>query len=130
MTSVRRFAVPAVAALALSIGVAPAAHAKGGDGVEKRGACSASSDWKLKAKHDNGRIEVEFEVDSNRIGQTWNVRLSDNGQQFFAGTRRTVGPSGSFEVRRLTANRTGTDHIVGFARNARSGETCRGALAI
>ncbi len=92
--------------------------------------CSGSSDWKLKAKHDDGRIEVEFEVDSNRVGQNWRVRLADNGTTFFTGTRRTTAPSGAFEVRRFTGNRAGIDHIVGTATNPATGETCRGALSL
>lgn len=33
----------------------------------------------LKAKRDDGRIEVELGVDSNRAGQTWATRVTDNG---------------------------------------------------
>ena len=49
-------------------------QAKGGaDATIRTGSCSGSADWKLKAKHDSGVIETEFEVDSNRTGQTWRV---------------------------------------------------------
>src|SRR5262245_54133931 len=71
--------------LALGAGVlavAAPAHAQGGSGsgaVERRGGCSAGAVWKLKAKFDDGRIETEFEVDSNRVGQAWRVRIVDNG---------------------------------------------------
>ena len=55
-----------------ALAVAAPAHASGGDrGVERQGACSAGAVWKLKAKHDDGLIEAEFEVDSNRVGQLW-----------------------------------------------------------
>ncbi len=118
-------------ALAASMALAPAAYASGGDGVvETQGPCSGASDWKLKAKPDNGRLEVEFEVDSNRVGQKWNVRLFDNGTRFFSGTRTTMAPSGSFEVRQFTANRPGPDHIVARATNPATGEVCRGSLTI
>jgi hypothetical protein len=103
------------------------AGAKGRE-VVKEGSCTGSSDWKLKAKADNGRIEVEFEVDQNVVGDTWSVRLTDNGMVFFKGRRTTQPPSGSFEVRRLTDNLAGTDHIVGKATNLSTGEVCRGAL--
>lgn len=65
-----------------------------------------------------------MEVDSNRVGQTWTVRITDNGMQIFAGNRVTQAPSGSFTVRTLTANRAGVDHFVGTARNATTGESC------
>lgn len=129
-SSVRASAV-AVSALALTLGFAPAAFASGGGGVERSGMCSSHSTWKLKAKaEDRGRLEVEYEVDSNVVGQTWRVRLADNGRVFLATTRRTVAPSGSFEVHARTANRAGTDVILATARNAATGETCTGRLRI
>ncbi len=118
-------------ALAASVALAPAAHASGGGGgVEVNGKCTGSGDSTLKAKSDNGRLEVEFQVDSNRVGQKWAVRLSDNGAQFFAGTRTTMAPSGSFEVRTFTANRAGADRIVARATNSATGEVCRATLTI
>ena len=115
------------------LAVTPAAFAtsgKGGGGVQKSGTCTASSTWKLKAKADNGRLEVEFEVDQNVNGDTWNVSLRDNGMVFFKGTRVTQPPSGSFTVHRRTANQAGTDQIIGRATNQSTGEVCRGALSI
>jgi len=101
------------------------ASAKDGD-IIRRGDCTVRSDWKLKISPEDGRIEVEFEVDQNRSGQTWNVKLKRNSRVFWRGTRRTQPPSGSFEVRRLTRNGAGTEKIVARARNPRSGEVCRG----
>jgi hypothetical protein len=99
--------------------------AKDGD-VIRRGSCSARSDWKLKLSPENGRIEVEFEVDQNRNGQTWSVRMKRGDRVFWRGQRTTRPPSGSFEARRLTHNGAGADRIVVRARNPRSGEICRG----
>ncbi len=45
----------------------------------------AATDWKLKLSPENGRIEVEFEIDQNINGQIWNVRLKRNGNVFFTG---------------------------------------------
>ena len=102
-----------------------AALAKDGD-VIRHGRCTASSDWKLKLSPENGRIEVEFEVDQNRNGQTWKVVMKRNGSAFWRGQRTTHAPSGSFEVRRLAADGAGSDRFVVRARNPRSGEVCRG----
>jgi len=99
--------------------------AKDGD-VIRRGDCTARSDWKLKLSPENGRIEVEFEVDQNRNGHKWNIKMKRNGNVFWRGARRTQPPSGSFEVRRLARNGAGTEKIVVRARNARTGEVCRG----
>ena len=121
--------VTAIAAAAvIPAGLAAPALAKGGDATVKTGSCSGNADWKLKAKHDNGRIEVEFEVDSNRVGQTWTVRLKDNGERFFKGTRETKAPSGSFSVNKHTGNREGADKIVGRAVHGQ--QVCRGVVTV
>jgi hypothetical protein len=101
------------------------ATAKDGD-IIRRGSCTGSSDWKLKLSPEDGRIEVEFEVDQNRNGQSWNVKLKRDGSVFWRGSRTTQPPSGSFEVRRVTRDGAGTETIVARARNPRSGEVCRG----
>jgi hypothetical protein len=119
-----------VAPAALLVGLsAGSASAKDGD-VKVKGTCSAGSTWKLKAGVRDSGIESEFEVDSNKVGQVWSVRMTDNGTQVFAGNRTTVAPSGSFSISRHFANRTGTDTIVATATNARTGETCSGTVAI
>ena len=99
--------------------------AKDGD-VIRRGDCTARSDWKLKLSPENGRIEVEFEVDQNRNGHKWNIKMKRNGKVFWRGARTTRPPSGSFEVRRLARNGARAEKIVVRARNARTGEVCRG----
>ena len=111
-------AIAAVAAAA-----APAADAKGGGRVVKAAAhCTGTSTGLLKVKADDGRLAIELEVDQNRSGVRWNVRLADRGARVFAGKARTVAPSGAFHVRKLTANRAGADVIT--ARATRAGETC------
>jgi hypothetical protein len=115
-----------VAGIVGLLGAAPVAMAKDGD-VIKRGSCSGASAWKLKLSPQNGRIEVEFEVDSNRVGQTWRVRLTKNGTKIFAGTKVTMGQSGSFTVRKVTANGAGNETIRGRAVNRATGESCVGA---
>ena len=130
----RRLTPIGVAPLASALLVlAPAAFAGGGRddrGFLKSGRCSADATWKLKAKFDDGRIETEFEVDQNRVGRRWRVTIVKNGARVFNGTRRTVAPSGSFEVRRLLGNSPGADRITATARALGTGQTCRGSLAI
>ncbi|HEY6835457.1 MAG TPA: hypothetical protein VI142_03220 [Gaiellaceae bacterium] len=109
---------------------ATAASHKGGRGVVKTGKCSASSHWKLKAKSDDGRIETEFEVDQNRVGKRWNVKITRNGSTVFRGIRRTVAPSGSFSVERLLAGPASGSRIVATARSLSTGETCRASLSL
>ena len=65
MQRVIRIAVAGALALTAAAGTT-AAFAKDGD-VIRRGACSGASDWKLKLSPENGRIEVEYEVDSDKV---------------------------------------------------------------
>jgi hypothetical protein len=117
----------AAAALPLTLLTAVPASANDDD-VIREGACSGSTDWKLKASPENGRIEVEGEIDSNRTGQTWRWRLKHNGSVSAKGKRVTQGASGSFEVRRVVVDLRGTDKLVFRAVHRRSGEVCRGTV--
>jgi hypothetical protein len=122
-----RAALALAAVTAVAISAAPASQAKEGR-VEQRGNCSRSTDWKLKVGPEDGRLEVEGEIDSNRRGQTWRWRIVHNGSVSATGTRVTRGASGSFEVRRVLVDLRGTDAITLYARNPRSGEVCRGTV--
>jgi hypothetical protein len=124
----------AVAGALLCGVVAPAlvsAPAFAADGeVKREGNCTGASDWKVKAKPDNGRLEVEGEVDSNRVGQTWNWRIRHNGTISASGTAKTVAPSGSFSVERRMTNLSGADTFVFRATNPATGEVCKGTVTI
>ena len=113
--------VAAVALAALVLAAAPAALAKDGD-VRVAGSCTGSSTSKLKLSEENGRIEVEFEVDQNRNGVVWNVILKRNGVRVHQGAATTKRPSGSFTVRRLVTNGGGPDVIR--AKATRAGQSC------
>jgi len=124
-------AATSLVVVATALGVAPAqASGGGGDAVRRSGNCSGSTNWKLKAKPDDGRIEVEGEIDSNRVGQTWTWRIVHNGSVSAKGSKVTQGPSGSFSVERHLVNLAGADRLVLRAKNLKSGETCRGAVTI
>jgi hypothetical protein len=114
-------------AAATAVATAPAASAKS-IATQTSGRCSAGAHWKMKVKPDSGRMQLEFEVDANRNGQRWTVRIVDNRVLIYSATRVTVAPSGSFTVRKLTANRAGTDHFVAVAKNPRTGQTCTARL--
>jgi hypothetical protein len=123
-------AVVAFAAVLVAFAsTAAAKDGRGGNGIVRRGQCSAVSHWTLKAKADDGRLETEFEVDQNRAGKRWRVTISRNGSNAFRGILTTQAPSGSFEVRRLLAGGVGSQ-IVATAKSLSSGETCRATIAV
>jgi hypothetical protein len=121
----------AATALAITLGAATAAavpaQAQGGDAVRAAGPCGRGV-WTLKAKPDNGLIEIEFEVDTNRAGQVWHVRVKDNRHLVVDRNAITKAPSGSFTVRAATANRAGTDVIRAHA--IRGDRVCGGAVQV
>ena len=114
-------------ALLATIALPAPALAKDGD-VIRRGSCSEGASWKLKASPEDGRIEVEGEVDSNKKGQTWRWRLVHNGSVTARGKATTSGPSGSFDVERTVVNLKGVDKLKFRAHHAGSDETCVGRL--
>lgn len=126
--------IPAALAVAcltasLSAGLAaPAASASNDDDdrVIRTGSCSGSADWKLKVKTDDGRLEVEGEVDSNVAGQRWRWALRHNGSVSDRGVSTTTARSGSFEVERKIVDLAGTDRVV--FRAVHDGQTCRGVV--
>jgi hypothetical protein len=93
------------------------------------GSCTGDSSAKLKAKHDDGRLEAEFEVDQNRNGVSWTVRIRRNGKSVVKTKVRTKAPSGSFSVERRIGDPAGSDRIVAKATSP-SGEVCKASLTI
>lgn len=122
----RTTAALALTATALVGGVLVAgpADAKAGR-ITKSGSCTAGGTWKLKAAPENGRIEVEYEVNA-RSGQQWKVVIKDNGVVRVNTTKTTV--AGAFHVRKVVTNLGGTDVITARARNLTTGSVCSGSL--
>jgi hypothetical protein len=134
MTS-KQTAVAAAAGLAvlcstvIAAGPAQASHG-GSDAVRAAGACSNGPGvWKLKGKADDGLIEVEFEVDTNQIGQTWHVRITDNRHLVVSKDATTIAPSGSFTVRAHPNNRPGVVDVI-RAHAFRGDQVCGGKVRV
>ena len=106
--------------------VAPAAASGDDDRVELRGSCSGRAEWKLRVRPDDGRLEVEAEVDSDRTGQRWAWKLRHNGSVTARGHSRTSGSSGSFDVERTIVDLAGTDEVRFRATYGRP--VCRGVV--
>ena len=136
MTSITNTVRTSIATLALvtvglvGTGTSASADDGGGSGDDDRvimtGSCSGSADWKLKVKTDDGRLEVEGEIDSNVAGQQWRWTLRHNGSVSDRGTGTTTARSGSFEVERTIVDLAGTDAVV--FRAVRDGQVCRGVV--
>lgn len=111
--------------LAVAIPVLSAAPAQAsGDEVRRIGSCTGRAQVEIKAKHDDGRIELQAEVDTNRIGRTWRWVIWHNGYVSFRGRAVTRAPSGSFEVERRAVNVRGPDSFKFRARHRPTGQVC------
>jgi hypothetical protein len=107
----------------------PAGIASAGQNdVIREGSCADTSDWKLKVSPEDGRLEVEFEVDQNVSGDRWRVRIRHDGDLVFRGIRTTGGASGSFEVRIVENDTAGSDAFRARARNLSTDEVCVGRV--
>ncbi len=106
---------------AVTAPLAAPAQGKEGD-VEVTRRCTGPSSIELKLSPEDGRLEVEAEVDQNRNGVRWRWTILRGTRTLATGTRVTRAPSGSFEVRRVVADRPGKDRIT--ARASRPGERC------
>jgi hypothetical protein len=116
------FALVTAFVLLVPAGIASA----GQNDVIREGSCVDASDWKLKVSPENGRLEVEFEVDQNVSGDRWRVRIRHDGDLAFRGVRTTKGASGSFEVRIVENDTAGPDAFRARARNRSTDEVCVG----
>ena len=119
----------AVSLVALFVLDVPAVASAGDREVIREGPCSGRSDWKLKLSPEDGRIEVEFEVDQNVVGDEWRVRIRHDGEIAFRGTRTTHGARGSFELRIVEPNNAGADNFRARARNLSTDEVCAGSAS-
>ena len=122
-TTTAKTSLLATAALLAVPAVSTPAQAQGGDAVSNSAAC-ATGTIKVKAKVDDGALEVEGEVDTNRVGQTWNWRIVRNGTIAAKGSKVTAAPSGSFSVNRRIANPAGQDTIRFRAVRPATGTVC------
>lgn len=124
---IRRLIIIAALAAVSTFAIAGPVAAKSGDLI-KRGDCTGSTNWKLKLSPDDGRIEVEFEVDQNRNNRLWTVKVAQDGHVVYKGSRYTRAPSGSFTTHRILRETAGSDRIAVRATNAITGEVCRGVI--
>lgn len=98
------------------------AFAKTGD-IIKRANCPGSAKSKLKASPENGRIEVEYEIDDAVAGERWQIILKKGNRRIFKGVR-TVNKAREIHLRKVIRNEPGTERISAKARNLDTGGRC------
>lgn len=92
--------------------------------VQRSGACTGPTDWKLVLRHgDPGQLVVVFTASGGATDQKWNVFMENKGNGIFSDSR-TSGDDGFFRVKKVTRDLQGIDKILVGANNAVTGETC------
>jgi hypothetical protein len=95
MTFTRTHRIVALGASAVLIGGVPialASSASASQEVQKRGSCSQGKvHYEFEVDRERGHYEVSFDLDSNRNGQKWRLRLFHDGDRVFNEVRRTDG---------------------------------------
>jgi hypothetical protein len=123
-------------ALALVVSLAGAVLASrvaargGGDRKEVRlaGVCGTGATSKVRLRQrDGGDIEVRFEVEHARSGQSWRLALMRERRVVWRGRARTQ--SGSFEIERRLPDFSGADQITARAVGPR-GLTCTASATL
>lgn len=94
------------------------------DEVRVSARCSAGSRITLKLDDEDRGTEAEVEVDENRNGSVWRVRILVEGRSVAARRGVTRAPSGSFEVRAVVVAAPGA-RVAAVARRPATGEVCR-----
>jgi hypothetical protein len=120
---IRKFAAGIAGATLILGASAGIASAMSGD-IVKVGMCTGRSASKIKVgpRVSDNLTQVEFSVDENHAGRTWNVNIKDNGVTI---VRRSVVTNalGEFEVQKRVPGASG-HRFVATARSTVTGETC------
>jgi hypothetical protein len=128
MRSLSRLSVVALIGIGALL---PMTAASAADSVTRSGACSATSNWTMRAAEAAGdQAAVRLTVNSTRAGQPWSVKLLRQGSQFFS-TQRTTDGQGNFTVTHSAREVNGVDDVyTAQARNLRTGETCSARVVL
>ncbi len=105
------------------------AHDDHDHSIIRQSACGGGVKSKLSASPENGRIEVEYEVDNAQPGDTWRIVIRKNGAVILR-TQKRVNAAGDAEVRVLTANGNGNERIVASATRVGGGGSCGASLVV
>jgi hypothetical protein len=93
-----------------------------------RGTCRSGAIWDLDVERDDGRLEVDFDVDRARPGDTYRVTVKVNNRTVMTRTLR-ADRDGDFWFNRSFRDSRGPDTVSVRAVSPR-GDVCRGSVRI
>lgn len=130
----RLFAITGVT-VALAVGAAVVAPTASAAEAKRTGTCSAGSSWEADAEHDDGGIEVDWEVKTRQVGVRWIATISHNGSRVLKDVGITTrdhdrGYRASTDWDLDQPDEPGADRFVLRAQNIATGEVCRAELVL
>jgi hypothetical protein len=122
-TTIRSALAIGAVATVVVVGAPLAFSAAASADTEKRGSCSSGARYDYEVEKDDGRFEVNFEVDSNRTNEQWRIQLWQDGKRYYSAVR-TTDHEGEADAEQNRPNTRGKDHFKARAVSLSSGEVC------
>jgi hypothetical protein len=111
--------------------LASQAAADGGHDTDVRvkGSCTGSTTSELRVRTQDGRLQIEFRIDTKRRYRAWSLVILRERRIVFRRTVRAGSGGHAVDVRRTIDDWPGTDAIVARA-SARGGQSCVATVAV
>lgn len=109
--------------VSLGLVAAPAAQALPALERDKSGTCSAGAWWELSLDREFGVLEVDFDIERARPGESWTFTIKHNGQARKA-VRTVADYEGEADAQWFFRERAGRDKVAVVATSS-SGQTCK-----
>jgi hypothetical protein len=122
ISTARRLTATAATASLLAL-PAVALSASPAAAVQNQKSC-AGANVKLEAERDDGRHEVQVDIDNGQRGERWRVKLFQNGDRFVNVVRTVGGDDRDIDLDRDRRNTAGADTYKLRAKNLRTGGAC------
>ena len=96
--------------------------------VDKTGTCGGAR-YELSVDRDNGRFEVEADIDNARAGSKWRITLRHDGKRFYNQVR-TADREGDISVDRHRPNTAGKDVFKLRVKRVGGGAACSHTITV
>lgn len=122
ISTARRLTATAATASLLAL-PAVALSASPAAAVQNQTSCAGAT-VTLEAERDDGRHEVQVDIDNGQRGERWRVKLFQDGDRFVNVVRTVGGDDRDIDLDRDRRNTAGTDTYKLRAKNLRTGGAC------
>ncbi len=126
MTGSRRTITLTTAAAALTVPLVAVAAGPASADIDKGGVCSGAR-YELSVDREDGRFEVDADIDDAPAGSRWRVQLSHEGRVYHDRVG-TTDREGDLDVETLRANTAGSDTFTLKVTRVGTSRTCSATI--